>query len=719
MIDVELILLSAPGCQPDPRFEDACGTGVTWCQRDHQARRSLRRAVRWRLMLPHPCIKNSNNPQRAASPCFRIDIINEYIPRPMTRIIVFLADDTRQDDLDPWKSRLGVTSITKLESLNVELWRLPSFAGASSSDLESELDRLKASGLVDLAAVDSKIQLTPRTYSLPNDPGLKEIDFYGDPTYKQWSLVNIGEKRYWDHGPYRLAKFDADIDAPEAWQYVDSLPGEPSTTIVAVFDTGIDWLHPDLIQNMWVNNREIAGNRKDDDNNGYVDDVYGYNFFKNTSDPMDVSDSGHGTHVAGIIGATSRNGVGIAGVNPYAKLMAVSIPGRAQMSEIVKAIDYSVKMGATVANHSWGWTGERDNDAILLEQAFVRAGKAGQLIVTAAGNDITNTDTVPDWPTNIKIPQKISVASTNALDELSGFSNYAPGMVEIAAPGSDIYSTLPRVKGQYGNLDGTSMSSPLVAGVASLVKSAYPDLSPEQIRNRILKGVDKLTGLQTVVSTSGRLNAFKAVYQNDGDPLTEFTVIPQWKGASGMRLWPSGEIDDNDYTGYPGTSWGITGTFINDQILSMTFMDVPRFYKPIKSAVFSANVGSFWSNDAVEKVELRVNPALSPDMILQTIDQSYSQPGAVMHKSLQAGKLIGALEIAIPASGYGQLDRTISIKINKKGIVTLNRFAKQGRPFVLSLGLAETPIPEPVYGTMDNEYLNFSGGAEPSLQLLF
>lgn len=130
-----------------------------------------------------------------------------------------------------------------------------------------------------------------------------------------------------DQGPYRRAKFDADIDAPEAWQYVDSLPGKPSETIVAIFDTGIDWVHPGLTANVWINKREIAGNRIDDDKNGCVDDIYGCDFANHASDPMDKSSSGHGTHVADVIGATSNNGIAVAGVNPYAKLMAIPISG--------------------------------------------------------------------------------------------------------------------------------------------------------------------------------------------------------------------------------------------------------------------------------------------------------------------------------------------------------------------------------------------------------
>lgn len=388
------------------------------------------------------------------------------------------------------------------------------------------------------------------------------------------------------------------------------------------------------------------------------------------------------------------------------------------MSDIVSAINYSVAMGAAVANHSWGWTGARDANVDLLEVAFVRAGKAGQLIVTAAGNDITNTDTVPDWPTNIKIPQKISVAATNALDELSAYSNYAPGMLEVAAPGSDIYSTLPCIKGQYGDLSGTSMASPMVAGVASLIKSAFPALSPAQIRQRILLGVDKLTGLETAVASGGRLNAFKAVYQSKEDPLTNFTILSQWEGGSGMRLWPSGELDDGDYTGYPSDSWGKAGSWLNENRLSLAFMDIPRFFQPITEAVFSVSAGTCYSNDATERVELRVNARLTPDLILQSIDGPYGQPGAAMHRSLQAGKVIGSVKVAMP-QGYGDLDRDLSIKVSEKGLLLLNRFASRGQPIVLNLGLSETSTPDLVYGHMDDESISFGIDRGPELQLVF
>jgi len=327
---------------------------------------------------------------------------------------------------------------------------------------------------------------TPATTPLPNDPSLSD----------QWGLHNIGQTG---------GIVDVDIDAPEAWQQSTG-----SNVVVGVIDSGIDYTHPDLNDNMWVNTGEIAGNGLDDDGNGYVDDVYGYDFINNDSDPID--DNSHGTHVAGTIAAETNNGIGVAGVAPDAQLMALKIfdaAGTTTTFAITQAIEYATLMGADLTNNSWG--GGSFSQAIY--DAIAAAGAADQLFIAAAGNggpDFIgdNNDLIPHYPSNYDLDNIIAVAATDHTDQLGVFSNYGATSVDLAAPGVDIWSTIP---GGYGIKSGTSMATPHVAGVAAQVLSQDPSLSFQQVKQAILDGVDPVAALAGTSVTGGRLNAFNAL----------------------------------------------------------------------------------------------------------------------------------------------------------------------------------------------------------------
>ncbi|MBD1194958.1 S8 family serine peptidase [Vulcanococcus sp. Clear-D1] len=427
---------------------------------------------------------------------------------------------------------------------------------------------------------------------------------------------------------------------------------------------------------------------------------------------------GHGTHVAGIIGATQNNGIGISGINPYARLMAIKIlPSTkgAWMSDLLESIDYAVKMGATVANHSWGWTGPK-NSSKALEQAFKRAVKSGMFMATANGNDINNNDYQGKWPAAIKLPGKITAASTDAQDQLSGFSNYGLNVAGIAAPGSYIFSTLPRgsVDGPYGYLDGTSMASPMVAGVASLIKSAYPKLKPSQIASRILKGVDQINTLTNVVTTGGRLNAFKSLHSSAKDKLNEFTLLPQWKYGSQMR--ESG----GTYTGYGDQIWAQAGNQNNYDCMPMLFFDLPRLKKPIRSADFQIQVTNFWTPATQELLEIRVNPGITPAEAIEYA-QSYEN-GASTHQELLKGDLL-ATAVLDKATYNGDQSTRLTIPIDAEGIELLNDWAGEpnGRNMVLTVGIGGSRPVDPLTGELLYGGISFSRSDMdlPSLNLDF
>lgn len=308
-----------------------------------------------------------------------------------------------------------------------------------------------------------------------------------------WGLNNIGQSG---------GRSDADVDAPEAW---NTSTGS-GNFVVGIIDTGIDYNHPDLAANMWTNPGEIAGNGIDDDRNGYVDDLRGYDFANNDADPMD--DNGHGTHVAGTIGAVGNNGVGVTGVNWRVKMAALKFldaSGSGYTSDAVRALDYAVAKGIRVTNNSWGGGG----DSSSLRTAIQRAQTAGSIFVAAAGNDGQNTDVTVSYPASYSYDNIVSVAATDRNDALASFSNYGATTVDIAAPGVSILSTTPN--NTYSTYNGTSMATPHVTGVVALVWDRNPTWTYRQVINQVLSTADPVTGLSGKVATGGRLNAAKAI----------------------------------------------------------------------------------------------------------------------------------------------------------------------------------------------------------------
>ena len=323
-----------------------------------------------------------------------------------------------------------------------------------------------------------------------------------DPSYSsEWGLNNTGQTG---------GKVDADIDAPEAW---DTSTGAGSGVVVGIIDTGIGYNHPDLAANVWTNPGETAGDGIDNDGNGYIDDIHGYDFANNDGDPLD--DNGHGSHVAGTIAAVGNNGVGVTGVSWGAKLMALKFlnaSGSGSTSAAVSALNYAVKMktqygvNIRVTNNSWG--GGWSSSAMLT--AIQNCANAGMLFIAAAGNGGPdqvgdNNDSTPNYPSNYASDSVIAVAATDANDNLGSFSNYGVGTVELGAPGVSIYSTY--YNGGYATLSGTSMATPHVSGVAALAWSVAPSATYQQIRTAILNGTDKIASLNGKTISGGRLNA--------------------------------------------------------------------------------------------------------------------------------------------------------------------------------------------------------------------
>lgn len=298
------------------------------------------------------------------------------------------------------------------------------------------------------------------------------------------------------------------MESKAAW---DVSTGSDSL-IAVIVDTGIDYNHGDLQSNMWVNPSEVPNNGIDDDKNGYVDDIYGVNTITNSGNPLD--DNGHGTHVAGIIGAVGNNARGVVGVNWKVKLAAakfLSGSGSGSAANAIKAVNYATelkKAGHKViaTNNSWGGGAS----SIPLGNAIIAAAQAGVLFIAAAGNSASNNDIIPFYPANYQIPNIISVASTSAGGALSSFSNFGVKTVHIAAPGSSIYSTL-RNNG-YGYKSGTSMAAPQITGLALLTASACDRLDMLGLRSTMLTSATASNYLLRLIANRAFANAKSSVF---------------------------------------------------------------------------------------------------------------------------------------------------------------------------------------------------------------
>lgn len=422
-------------------------------------------------------------------------------------LIIRYKSDAAPNARANYRARLNADRVSEFRRLDMEHVRL---RGMST---EEALRRFSRDPAIEYVEPNYEITLD----AIPNDPRFPEL--YG--------MRNTGQTG---------GTAGADIKAANAW---DVFTGDPNIKI-GIIDTGVDYNHPDLAANVWTNPGEIPGNSIDDDLNGYVDDVHGYDFVNNDGDPFD--DNGHGSHVAGTIAGVGNNNVGVTGVNWQAKVIGIkflSASGSGSTAGAISGVNYAITVGCKLTSNSWGGGGF--SQALL--DAINAAGAAGQLFVAASGNSSANTDLNPHYPSAYNSPYIISVAATDHNDNLASFSNYGATTVDLAAPGVNILSCQPG--GGYQMLSGTSMATPHVSGVVALAMGRFPSATNLFIKQLILNAADPKPQLAGKVLTGARLNAFLAIADPDTLPpgaVADLGVTET--GSSHLRLAWTATGDD-------------------------------------------------------------------------------------------------------------------------------------------------------------------------------
>lgn len=434
-------------------------------------------------------------------------------------------------------------------------------ANQSTAQYEDSID------LSSLAAKSNSARTTElgKIGAQKNDPQ-QEIDILlKDPAMAQkWGLVMTQSQKAW-----QVSKGSKEI-------------------IVAIIDTGADIQHPDLKANLWVNKGEIPNNKKDDDQNGYVDDVHGWNFVANNNDLTD--NHGHGTHITGIIGAKSTSARGVNGVAPQVSLMILKYydpksPGINNLSNTVRAIEYATKLGAHIINYSGGGLEPSEPEKLAVK----RAQEKGILFVAAAGNEKSNSDEKAYYPADYDLSNIISVTAVDKSKNVLPSSNWGVRSVDIAAPGNDIYSTLPG--GMYGTMTGTSQATAFVSGVAALVMAQNSQLrKADEIIKYLTKTGDIDERLEGKTRYSRRLNSYRALAIQDADLSFAGTKIA---GSQAVTKFKS-EADGN-------TASADSGAPIADQFLTGA-RDILGFIEKFPSS--NKSTSAPLSNDTAEDTNL-------------------------------------------------------------------------------------------------------------------
>jgi subtilisin family serine protease len=408
---------------------------------------------------------------------------------------------------------------------------------------------------------------------IPNDPDLSKL----------WGLKNEGQ----EDSNKSVGVTGVDVAAEKAWD----IETGSDNVLVAVIDTGLDYNHNDLKANAWTNESEANGKAGvDDDGNGYIDDIHGYDFANKDADPMD--DHGHGSHVSGTIGATGDDGQGIVGVAWKVKIMGLKFlgaDGSGSLDDALASIKYATKMGVNIMSNSWGGGGASD----LMKEAIAESNNKNIIFTAAAGNHSGDNDANPSYPASYDVPNVISVAAVNNIGTLAYFSCYGKRTVHVSAPGVNVYSSTPS---GYASWSGTSMATPHVSGVVALLLSHEPNLTPVEVRERLIKTSSPLGGLKNKVAANGMVNAFLALTNQVAPP--DLNDPSNWLFSKEISI-----STPHPYNKNSNLSWEVEVSDAKDIALYFSQFDTEARYDKVafynregkKIAEMDGNFGEGWS----------------------------------------------------------------------------------------------------------------------------
>lgn len=431
---------------------------------------------------------------------------------PRTNVYSQRRDNARQLYVDDRiVVKLKAESATVADSTAEEIVRAPGVKAEALSDRRAATQLIHLNQSLTVEEAVSRASADPRVeYAEPDYFVYATDTIPDDPFFKAGQMWGLAQASC-----QFCSKPTPNIDATRAW---DITKGSDDV-IVAVLDTGVDLQHEDLSPNAWVNPSPGALP-------GFSNDINGWNFISDNNQTfVSSSEDFHGTHVAGSIGAVGDNKIGVTGVAWHVKLMSLKFLGgplgKGSTSNAVRAINYAIDMrnrgfNIRVINASWGGGGNSQ----ALRDAIAAANTAGILFVCAAGNESNNVDETPSYPSAFagSLSGTISVAAVDQGGNLASFSNYGHGSVSVGAPGVQIESTYPG--NSYNILSGTSMSTPYVSGIAVLLWSQDPSLSPTEVKRRIVDNSQPLDSLASIVARSGRASAYAALIDTPAPPQT-------------------------------------------------------------------------------------------------------------------------------------------------------------------------------------------------------
>lgn len=536
-------------------------------------------------------------------------VVSQVIDFVPNQVLVKWETSFNDQEITSFKKEINAISVKSMSTIDVDVLTLDTFYQK------------------DIAAIIKKYKTHPGiAFIEPNYIYNISKIVPNDPKYEtSWGLNNTGQNG---------GAIGVDIKASEAWEAQKTSP----SIKIAIIDTGIDWQHPDLVDNIWQNGGEdIDGdghvlewngqqwvfdpddeNGIDDDGNGFVDDFIGWDFRNNDNNPMD--ENAHGTHVAGIVGAKGNNGIGITGVTWDVQLAALKFLGRrgsGRISDAIDALNYAVQMGMPISNNSWGGY----KYSLALKLAIQHAAAQNHIYVAAAGNDNNNNDNSPAYPTSFDIDNIISVAAIDRNNNRSNFSNYGTTSVDIAAPGSAVLSCFPN--NQYQTISGTSMAAPFVTGACALLLEKNPTLTYHEVKNQLLDAADLVPDLDGRCVSEGRLNLCKLLTGTCSENIScatqdslalvdlyQATNGPNWRNTwdltQPMSSWHGVTTNDNGCLLYLSLGNNLVGGNIPAEIGSFSKVE----YINLSANNFTSIAPEIGNLTRLEDLRLNDNPRL-------------------------------------------------------------------------------------------------------------